>query len=284
MSAGRAGLPGFPPERLIAIHILSFSAITLRDPKRGWTGPLVAHGVTATVGNVEEPYLELTHNPALFLLALLNGKTAGEAAAFSCPALSWQTIFVRRPALPPFLHALPAQLEDLGKRADPPLAYAVLRAVRRFDADHESDKADALLAQAFPRLPVLALAREILDREIAAGKPPSFRAEALARIEEAGGLTVETAEEAGRRTANRRGARACSRKPGRARRPFRSAGRRSGAAIRPHRAREETHRARSDAISRIAGAESATGFPISSPSDPTKGMTQKHSASASAAG
>ncbi len=187
--------PGFRfPPGAIALHIHSFSARTLRDPNAGWTGPLVARGVTATFGNVEEPYLEFTHNPALVALGLLRGMCAGEAAAYASPTLSWQTVFIGDPLYRPFAHDVPAQLADIDSSREPELAHAVIRAVRRLDSGNSGDRANELLAKAYARLPVLALAREILDREIAAGKPPSFRAGALAPVREDAGLVVETAQ------------------------------------------------------------------------------------------
>jgi len=192
--AGAPATPGFRfPPGAIAIHIHSYSAVTLRDPARGWTGPLVAHGVTATVGNVEEPYLELTHTPAMFLVALCEGRTAGEAAAFSNPVLSWQTIFVGDPLYRPFAHDLPEQLADFGTQIDPDLAYAMLRRVRQLDAAGRQAQADKTLAAAFARLPVLALAREILNRDLAAGRTPTFAAARIAGVAEEPGLVCETA-------------------------------------------------------------------------------------------
>lgn len=193
---GAPATPGFMfPPGAIALHIHSYSARTLRDPNAGWTGPLVAHGATVTVGNVEEPYLEFTHNPALLILGLLKGKTAGEAAAFAVPALSWQTVFIGDPLYRPFLHDVPEQLADIdGKRVDPARAYSVIRAVLRLDAQGASSKADEVLTRAFTRMPVLALAREILDRQIKAGKTPTFRADSLAPVPEDAGLVMETAD------------------------------------------------------------------------------------------
>ncbi len=53
---GPFALPGFRfPPGAIALHIHSYSASTLRSTTSGWTGPLVARGVTATVGKVHEP-------------------------------------------------------------------------------------------------------------------------------------------------------------------------------------------------------------------------------------
>lgn len=192
--AGALAAPHFRfPPGAIALHIHSFSARTLRDPNAGWAGPLVARGVTATFGNVEEPYLELTHNPALVMSGLLRGMSAGEAAAFAAPALSWQTVFIGDPLYRPFAHDVPAQLADLGRRRDPELAYAVVRAARRLDGRNAKPQADELLSQAFSRLPVLALAREILEREAGDGKPPTFRAATLAPVRENTGLVLETA-------------------------------------------------------------------------------------------
>jgi uncharacterized protein (TIGR03790 family) len=99
---GPFAVPGFRfPAGAIALHIHSFSAATLRDPGHGWTGPLVARGVTATVGNVYEPYLMLTHRPDLFARALLRGDTLVDAAYYALPALSWQAVLVGDPLYRP---------------------------------------------------------------------------------------------------------------------------------------------------------------------------------------
>src|SRR5947209_2584842 len=44
----------------IAVHIHSFSASTLHDENANWAGPLLSKGAAATIGNVYEPYLQLT--------------------------------------------------------------------------------------------------------------------------------------------------------------------------------------------------------------------------------
>ena len=90
-------LPGFRfPPGAIALHIYSYSARTMRSPRDGWSGPFVARGVTATVGNVYEPYLEYTHRPDYLLRALSRGRTLGDAAYFALPVLSWQSILIGR--------------------------------------------------------------------------------------------------------------------------------------------------------------------------------------------
>jgi len=96
-------LPGFRfPPGAIAIHIHSFSAGTLRSATEGWCGPLVARGVTATVGNVFEPYLEYLHRPDLLFEALARGEDLADAAYFALPVLSWQSILIGDPLYRPF--------------------------------------------------------------------------------------------------------------------------------------------------------------------------------------
>ena len=183
----------FPPGA-VAVHIHSFSAHTLRSADAGWTGPLVARGATVTVGNVYEPYLELTHNPAILLDGLTRGLCAGEAAARAIPSLSWQCIFVGDPLYRPFAHDLDRQLADLEKHPDSSQAYAVLRLSRILDARGDTAGADSLIATALRKIPVLPLARGKLDRDLAKGRRAEFRAEALADLPEDPGLVLSTAE------------------------------------------------------------------------------------------
>lgn len=96
-------LPGFRfPPGAIALHIHSYSAQTLRSAESNWCGPLIARGVTATMGNVFEPYLQLTHRPDLLVRALLRGETFGDAACYAQPVLSWQTVVIGDPLFRPF--------------------------------------------------------------------------------------------------------------------------------------------------------------------------------------
>lgn len=95
--------PGFAfPPGAVAEHIHSYSAQTLRSATSGWVGPLVARGVTATVGNVFEPDLNLLHRPDLLVAALARGQNFGDAAYYALPALSWQAIAVGDPLYRPF--------------------------------------------------------------------------------------------------------------------------------------------------------------------------------------
>ena len=77
------------PPGALALHLHSFSATSLRTTNRYWLGALLKMGFCATLGNVYEPYLEMTHHPHRLLESLLEGGTWGEAAAYSIPGFSW---------------------------------------------------------------------------------------------------------------------------------------------------------------------------------------------------
>lgn len=88
----------------IAVHLHSYSASYLRNAKRHWTGPLLNKGAAGTVGNVYEPYLQLTHHFDLFYDRLIKGYSLVEAAYMACPAVSWQNVVLGDPLYRPFLH------------------------------------------------------------------------------------------------------------------------------------------------------------------------------------
>ncbi|GAA5494147.1 TIGR03790 family protein [Rubritalea squalenifaciens DSM 18772] len=88
----------------IAIHIHSYSASDIHNAGHHWVGPLLKKGAAATVGNVYEPYLSLTHNLDILHDRLLKGFTLVEAAAAAMPALSWQGLVVGDPLYRPYLH------------------------------------------------------------------------------------------------------------------------------------------------------------------------------------
>ncbi|MEM9081486.1 MAG: TIGR03790 family protein, partial [Verrucomicrobiota bacterium] len=87
----------------IAVHLHSLSAANLRDPSKNWVGPLLQAGATATLGNVAEPYLGLTHNLDLFHDRLLKGYSLAEAAHMAIPAHSWMSLLIGDPLYRPFL-------------------------------------------------------------------------------------------------------------------------------------------------------------------------------------
>jgi hypothetical protein len=87
----------------VAVHIHSFSAATLRDPNANWVAPLLARGAAATVGNVYEPYLQLTAHLNTFNDRLLHGFTFAESAYMATPTLSWMSVMVGDPLYRPYL-------------------------------------------------------------------------------------------------------------------------------------------------------------------------------------
>ncbi len=152
-------LPGFRfPPGAIAVHIHSFSASTLRSPTGGWCGPLVARGATATVGNVFEPYLEYTHHLDMLLEALVDGNDLVDAAYYSLPVLSWQSIVIGDPLYRPFAVPLSEQVKDLSALPPQLAGYAAIREMNLLVA--EGRGADAIDAGkgAMKTAPNLALA------------------------------------------------------------------------------------------------------------------------------
>jgi uncharacterized protein (TIGR03790 family) len=165
---GPFALPGFRfPPGAIAVHIHSFSASTLRSTTEGWCGPLVDRGVTATVGNVYEPYLEYLHRPDLLFEALARGEDLADAAYFALPALSWQSIVIGDPLYRPFAVPLSAQTGDITKLPQQLAGYAVIRNMIALDA--AGKPADAIEAgkegmRTAPNLALgMALARRLED-------------------------------------------------------------------------------------------------------------------------
>ncbi|HJT82169.1 MAG TPA: TIGR03790 family protein [Chthoniobacterales bacterium] len=86
----------------VAAHIHSFSASTLRDANSGWTAPLIARGAAASVGNVYEPYLQLTSQLNILNDRLLHGFTLAESAYMSLQGLSWMSVVVGDPLYRPY--------------------------------------------------------------------------------------------------------------------------------------------------------------------------------------
>lgn len=114
----------------IAYHLHSFSAATIRSPTQNWVGPLLAKGATATLGCVEEPYLEGTPNIAVLIERItMQGMTFAEAATAAQPALSWQTTVVGDPLYRPFGRPPKLQHDQLLQTHDPLVEWSHLRIV-----------------------------------------------------------------------------------------------------------------------------------------------------------
>ena len=159
----------FPPGA-IALHIHSYSAATVRSKNDNWVGPLVARGVTATVGNVFEPYLQLTHRPDLLLRALARGDTWGDAVYYSLQVLSWQTMAIGDPLYRPFAVEFSQQWE---RRAELPLrlgGYVTVRKMKELEEAGRDDEALALARQAQRERPSVIVGLALAERLQAAGQ------------------------------------------------------------------------------------------------------------------
>lgn len=86
----------------VAVHIHSFSAASLRNPSAHWVAPLVTRGAAASLGNVYEPYLDLTVHLDVFNERLLKAFTLAESAYMGLKALSWMNVVVGDPLYRPF--------------------------------------------------------------------------------------------------------------------------------------------------------------------------------------
>lgn len=185
----------------VAFHLHSFSAVALRDGRRGWTGSLVEKGAGLTFGNVAEPYLALSVRPDVVLAALARGMTAGEAAWAGTPAVSWMGVIVGDPLYRPFAVQLHEQLDPRRHPADPWTSYAYLRAAGLEQVEPEIR--EALLGTGLQRSPRLAALLEFARQRRATGKPFVWPNRALPGLaEEDTGLLLEAARflrESGRR-------------------------------------------------------------------------------------
>jgi uncharacterized protein (TIGR03790 family) len=112
-----------------AYHIHSYSAATVRSPTKHWVGPLIAKGVTATIGYVDEPFLMGTIDVGVLADRLLRGFSFGEAAYASQNGLSWQTTVVGDPLYRPAQRRPEQQHEIMQMRNDPLLEWSHLRMV-----------------------------------------------------------------------------------------------------------------------------------------------------------
>jgi uncharacterized protein (TIGR03790 family) len=106
----------------VAMHLHSFSAEQLANANKNWCGPLLNKGAAATVGNVYEPYLALTHHFDILHERLLAGMTFVDAAWASLEAVSWLGVALGDPLYRPF-----ARFDGTGPRSKPNASYMALR-------------------------------------------------------------------------------------------------------------------------------------------------------------
>jgi uncharacterized protein (TIGR03790 family) len=117
----------------VAVHLHSFSAATVQSETANWCGPLLVRGACATLGNVYEPYLSMTHHFDEFQQHLLDGFSLIEAAYASIPVVSWQAVVLGDPLYRPFL-----RLDGSGEKLTEDRAYRALRVARLLNADDDA--------------------------------------------------------------------------------------------------------------------------------------------------
>jgi uncharacterized protein (TIGR03790 family) len=86
----------------IACHIHSFSASSVRSIDKFWAGPLLVRGAAAVLGNVYEPFLNLTANLDVFHERIEDGFTFAESAYMSAKVVSWMNTYIGDPLYKPF--------------------------------------------------------------------------------------------------------------------------------------------------------------------------------------
>lgn len=155
----------------IAFHLHSYSALDFSKSIQ-WAPALVAKGAGFTVGNVFEPYLGSTHRPQLLLAALANGQTAGEAAYFALPALSWMCIAVGDPLYRPF----GAGTRFLARLDDPELplemaGHLIVQEISRRQLSGDTDNLWDWAKARFYDFPARTLAFELATMAIERGEP-----------------------------------------------------------------------------------------------------------------
>jgi len=158
-----------------AYHLHSNSAGTLRAAHRHWVGPLLAKGVTITMGTVCEPYLSGTPDLAAFTARLVYlGFTFGEAAYAAQSVLSWQTTVVGDPLYRPFGMDPDRRHRDLEARGSKLIEWSWLRLANlNLAVGKPVREVVALLEQLEATRQSAVLTEKLGDLYLAQGKPSS---------------------------------------------------------------------------------------------------------------
>jgi uncharacterized protein (TIGR03790 family) len=98
----RASAPFAFARGAVGVHLHGLSASPLRSAVRGWVGPMVAHGITATSGAVYEPTAAGFPDGAIFFDRFLAGYSFAESMAFATMFSSWVTVNVGDPLYAPY--------------------------------------------------------------------------------------------------------------------------------------------------------------------------------------
>jgi len=158
-----------------AYHLHSFSAASLRITNHNWVGPLLAKGVTCTMGTVDEPYIACTPDVGVFAGRwIYHGFTFGEAAYAAQSFLSWQTTVVGDPLYSPFSRNPQERHEELETRKSKLVEWAYLRLA---NMNHTRGVPISQVAGLLESVPVTkesaVLSEKLADLCVAQGKPSS---------------------------------------------------------------------------------------------------------------
>ena len=164
----------------VAAHIHSYSAATLRDENSGWAGPLVSRGAAATIGNVYEPYLELTAHLDILNDRLLHGFTFAESVFMASRVLSWMGVAVGDPLYRPYLNWTQIDSKASPKSAAPWRAYRDF-AIKNNKLDPSDYRTQARVVGARTRNAIML--EDVALMELRDGKFPT----AIAGLEQARG-------------------------------------------------------------------------------------------------
>jgi uncharacterized protein (TIGR03790 family) len=87
----------------VGYHIASSECATLKGNSRVWCKRMLEEGVAATLGPVEEPYVQSFPVPEIFFAFLLDGYyTLAEAYLLANPFWSWKMVLLGDPIYKPF--------------------------------------------------------------------------------------------------------------------------------------------------------------------------------------
>ena len=87
----------------VGFHIASIECGSLKSKNNQWCRNILEKGAAATIGPVNEPYLQAFPIPELFFKLLTEGRLSlVECYYLSLPVLSWQMILVGDPLYRPF--------------------------------------------------------------------------------------------------------------------------------------------------------------------------------------
>ena len=158
-----------------AYHLHSYSANSLRTTNQHWVGPLLAMGVTATMGTIDEPYLTTTPDIAVFTSRFLVSRFSfGEAAYASQPVLSWQTTVIGDPLFRCFRKPPEQLAEDLERAKNPLVEWCYLSVINSHQVNGRPMADVVNLLERAPGLTNSAILLEKLgDLYASIGKPAS---------------------------------------------------------------------------------------------------------------